>query len=513
VTVALPRGDVGARARLAAQAAVVAVALALRVPNLTTGELYRDDAWPALAARVDLGHAIRLGVTVPGFELFLRTWLAVSRSTLWAQLPALAASVLGVVLAYRIAHRLGAGHVGGLVAAAVLAVSPIAVLYATRVKQYPFDALDALLLVACAVWVRDEPASRRRWLTLLVLAVAAVVFSASVLPVALVTLGFAASAARRGTESRRVAATCVAVYGAFVALWAWAVLRSVPPPLHDSWDANYIHHSSPWRLVTDTWHVLDQFAAGIFYRHGPTGPLLLVALAIGLVVFRRGVAVLLLGPVALAVVLAALERVPLGGGRIDLYLYPGVALAAGVVVHRLVELVPALADRAAAVNVGVVVVVVAFAATAGLRQTRSTPYPSGDVRRLTAGVRERAAPGDAIVVSQFSRYPYALYAPARPRIVFSRSYSTGFTVASTEPDVLVMPAEYYEPGYDADAAVRFAAGRARVWYIATDTPAFDTPPVIQRNEYVAEDHLVAAGYRVTDRIEGHGGHADLLVAP
>jgi hypothetical protein len=488
---------------------VVAVALALRAPNLTTGELYRDDAWPALATRVGLGRAVRLGVTVPGFEVFLRAWLAVSRSTVWAQVPALVVSILGVVLAYRLAHRLGAGDIGALVAAAVLAVSPISVLYATRVKQYPFDALDALLLVAGAVWVREDPEASRRWAALLALAIAAVVFSTSVLPVALVAVAFAAWTGR----THRLARVTLAAYGAFVLLWAWAVLRSVPAPLHDSWDANYIHHSSPWRFVRDTWHVLDQFAAGIFYRHGPTGPLLLLALAIGVLAFHREVAVLLLGPLALAVVLAALERVPLGGGRIDLYLYPGVALATGLAVGRLVELAPALAPRASAVNAVVVLLVVAFAATAGLRQTRATPYPSGDVRRLTAAVRARGAPGDVLVVSQFSRYPYALYSSAPAHVVFSRNYSTGFTVASVEPDVFIMPAEYYEPGYDPDAAVHFAAGRKRVWYIATDTPAFDTPPVIQRNEYVAEDRLLAAGYRVTDRITGHGGHADLLVAP
>ena len=511
MTIALRR-EVGAAGRVAAQAAIVAVALVLRVPNLTTGELYRDDAWPALATRVDLAHAVRLGVTVPGFEVFLRTWLGVSRSTIWAQLPALVVSLLGVVLAYRVARRLGAGHLGGLVAAAVLALSPISVLYATRVKQYTFDAFDALLLIAAALWLRDDPASAPRWAVLLVLAVGAVVFSTSVLPVALVVVAFAVWTAGRDAAARRAAVGATAVYAAFVLLWTWAVLRSVPTPLHTSWDANYIHHSSPWRLVTDTWHVLDEFAAGIFYRHGPTGPLLLAALAVGLVLLHRSVSFLLLGPVALAVVLAALEKVPLGGGRVDLYLYPGVALATGLVADGLVRLAPALSRRTGALTVAVVVVTAGFAATAGLRQTRATPYPSGDVRDLTAAVRARAAPGDVVVVSQFSRYPYALYSAAPPRIVFSRSYSTGFTVASTEPDVFVMPAEYYEPGYDPAAAVGFAAGRSRVWYIATDTPAFDTPPAIQRNEYVAEDRLIAAGYHVADRIRGSGGHADLLLA-
>jgi hypothetical protein len=120
------------------------------------------------------------------------------------------------------------------------------------------------------------------------------------------------------------------------------------------------------------------------------------------------------------------------------------------------------------------------------------------------------APGDAIVVAPFGRYPYAL-SSARAGIVLSRRYSTGFTVASNEPDVLVMPAEFYEQGYEAEVAVRFAASRARVWYLATDTPASDTPPDAQRHEYEPERLIVDSGFTLVDRLPAYGAHADLLV--
>jgi MFS family permease len=389
----------------------------------------------------------------------------------------------------------------------------VSVLYATRVKQYAFDALAALALIALALRARDRPESPGRCVALVVAAVCVVAFSASVLPVAVVAVLFAARHGWRAPAARRVVAVAVGLFGLFALGWSRLVLRSVPRPLHDSWDHNYVHLTSPWRAAADTWHVLDQFASGVFYRHGPTGPLLVAGLAVATARWHRDVLLLLLGPVAVAVGLAALGRVPLGGGRIDEYLYPGMALAAGLAVQNVVHHVHALAARPRVVDVALMALVVGFAVTAGLRQTRATPYPAADVHALDLAVGARRLPGDGVVVGQFSRYPYALYGAAPVRLVFSPAYSTGFAVVSSEPDVYILPAEYYEGGYDPDAAVRFASGYRRIWYIATDTPAFDTPPSIQQNEYVPEVRLVAAGFHVAERLRGEGAHADLLLAP
>jgi hypothetical protein len=76
-----------------------------------------------------------------------------------------------------------------------------------------------------------------------------------------------------------------------------------------------------------------------------------------------------------------------------------------------------------------------------------------------------------------------------------------------------MPAEFFEGGYDPDAAVRFAQRRSRVWYLATDTPASDTPAEVQANEHVPEQRLIADGFTPTERVDAYGVHADLLVRP
>jgi len=484
---------------------LVALALAVRVPALSTTGLYRDDAWPMLATRTDVARAVRIGVTIPGFELFLRAWGGVSTATVWAQAPALVASVTAVALAYLLARRLGCDRAPAMVAGGILALAPMAVLFATRVKPYAIDAVATLVLLALALRLAQR-AGARRWAALTAVAVAAPLFSASVLPVSLVTVGWSAWRAWRTTDAtpaaRRLAVAVPAGYAAFVAGYAAVVLGNVPPPLRDSWASHYVDGLGDARFV------LDEFAAGIFYRHGPTGPVLLAAVVVGVVWARADLVTLLLGPVAVAFALAVADRAPFGGGRTDVYLYPCVALAVALALQR------ALGRwRPPAAPLVVAAALVLFAATAGRRHVEHNPYPGADTAALVAAVRGHMAPGDGMVVAPFTRYAFALYDRPRPEVVLSSRYSTGFTVASPDPDVLILPAEFYETGYDAGAALDFARHRRRVWYLATDTPRSDTPPQVQAYEHEPEHRLLAAGFVVEHRVHVDGAHADLLVRP
>jgi hypothetical protein len=506
---------------------LIGVALAVRVPALSTSGLYRDDAWPLLATRTDLGRAVRMGVTTPGFELFIRTWGGLRPATWWAQAPALVASVAAVAVAYLLARRLGCRPAAALVAGGVLALAPMAVLFATRVKPYAFDAVSCLIVLALAVRLAERPGAKR-WAALAAACVAAPVFSASVLPVALTAMawcgwrafmafGHAAGTASwhaAGTASetnafgRRLAVAVPSAYAVLVAGYAAAVLGNVPPPLRDSWASHYVDGPASARFV------LDEFAAGMFYRHGPTGPLLLAAVFGGVVWARRDLAPLLLGPVVLAFGLAVADRAPFGGGRIDVYLYPCLALALALAVEQVLTGWKTL-DRvpAPAAALAVAGALVVFAATDGRRHVERNPYPGADTAELIAAVRGQAAPGDGVVVAPFTRYAFALYDRPRPEVILSSRYSTGFTVASRDPDVLLLPAEFYETGYDPDQAVPFARDRRRVWYLATDTPVTDTEPVVQEREVEPEARLLADGFVVERRIDVDGAHADLLVRP
>jgi hypothetical protein len=495
-------------------AVLALVAVGVRLPGLTTHGLYRDDAWPALSTKTDLFRAMRFGVTVPGFEVFLRAWLSLGRSTRWAQLPMLAASVAGVVFVYLLARRLRCGRAAATVAAGVLALSPVSVLYATRVKQYSFDALGTLLLITGALAVAARPQSRRRWLVLLIAAVGAAWFSASLLPMGATALayGLVPSWKTGGPTVRRIALGAMGTFAVFAAAYGLVVLRNVPRPLHDSWTDNFIHPGSPGRLVASTLQVLDALADGVLRGPGSSGPLLLLLVVVGAIRYRRDVGLLLAAPLLLALLGALTQRVPLGGGRTDAYLYPCVALSSAMAFQSVLDLARGHL-RQLVPELAVLTAIVAFAWTGARHHMARNPYPAADIGPLMTDVRQHLEPGDAVVVSQFSRYPYALYAARDPTLVFSRRYATGMTVRSTEPDVFIMPAEFFEEGYDPDAAVEFAGDRRRVWYVATDTPPSDTPPAIQALEYEAEQRLIDHGFRIVRRLDAYGVHADLLVRP
>ena len=505
---------------------LVGVALALRAPALTSVGLYRDDAWPALAARTDLGRALRLGITVPGFELAVRLWMGVSRSTLWAQAPVLVASLATVVATYVLVRRLGCGRTPALVAGGILTLAPVHVLYATRLKQYSFDGLLAVAVIAAAVWLWARPGSRSRWALLLGVCTAAALFSASTVPVGIVAMGASAwrglrAGAAPGTTTalgprgpaRRLAVVVPGVYALAMAGYATAVLGSVPPQLHALWEPGFVDASSPGRLVSTTWDVVSAFAAGLFYRRGPLGPLVLTAAVVGAVAYRRDLALLAVGPLAVAFALAVARRAPFGGGRTDAYLYPGVALAVALAVHHAVDAGWFARVGERLVHGTVAVGIFAFALTAGRAHVRHNPYPGVDMAGLQAAVARQQEPGDGVVVTPFSRYPWALYGERRPVVDLSSRFTTGFTVRDRSPDTLIVEAEYVEEGYDPGVVVPFAERHRRVWYVATDSPPSDTPAEAQVREGDAERLLLDRGWRVERRIEVEGGHVDLLLPP
>ncbi len=496
---------------LAAMALLVVVALWLRTPGLSTLGLYRDDAWPALATKASLSDALGMGVTTPGFELFLRSWLSVSQATPWAQAPALAAAILSIVGVYLLARRVGCERVAAMAAGGLLALAPINVLFATRVKPYQFDALSTVALIAAAVGVAEQPSSRRRWAVLMLVSVASAVFSASTLAVSISAVAWCAVlSVRRGRGRSRLLGTVLPVtYLALVGAYATLVLGRVPPSLRTSWSGHYISASTPAELVRTTTSVVGSFAAGVFPTNGVVAALVLVVLALGALWYRPPLAVLVMAPVLVALGLALVHRAPFGGGRIDIYLYPCVALLAAMAIQKILDTGPAVPTGLAQLALAAAIVV--YAATNGLEHVRANPYPAADIGPLTAAVRARMEPGDAMVVGPFSRYPFALYGDSDPQVVMSSLYAPGFTVRSRDPDVLIMPAEFFEDGYDEDQAVRFAEGRARVWYLATDTPESDTPGDVQAYEYRPEQRLLADGFEIVERIEGVGVHADLLV--
>ena len=495
-------------------ATLVAASLALRVGGVTSGSLYRDDAWVALGARTDLLTAAKLGLTVPGFATFHAVWGRMDAASWWAQLPQLAASVATVGATFLLARRMGGERAWALAGAGAVALSAEAIVFATRVKPYSMDSLHAVGVMALALWTVRRPTGRR-WLALAGACLAAEIWSASIFPITTSAIAWAVwmclrhpdpDATATGSARSRAAATATLIAHVFViGIAAFAVARATPPPLHDSWGSNYI--SSPERA----WRIAAALAGGLFHRGGSLGAVVLGLAAFVVAWRRRDLAPLLLGPIGLAVALAMAGRVPLGGGRIDIYLYPTLALTLAVGLDEVARPLLRRPRTAGPAAVLVTVALVAVTLVSARHVVERAPYPGSEMASLVDQLDGARQPGDGVVVAPYSRFAYARSARPDPIITISRRYSTRFTVASPDPAVLILPAEYYEVGYDPDAGVPFARRHRRVWYVGTDTPATDTAPPMQAYEYEPENRILAAGWRVTRTIRVRGAHADLLV--
>ncbi len=228
-------------ATLAALVVITAFGAWLRVQGLTRLTLYTDDAWAAMAARVGIGTAARMGVTAPGYYLAERAWIHLSPgSTVWAQIPALVLGLVGIAAAYALVRTYGLPRWLGLVAAAVVATGPVMVAYSTHVKEYGADFVLASALLALAETSRRCRSSARLLGSLAGLSVVSFFVSASVVTVfgaawgALLIDGFSDRERRS-----RVLAWGAGTAGA-CAVIGLAFFRSLPASLHEFWLARRV---------------------------------------------------------------------------------------------------------------------------------------------------------------------------------------------------------------------------------------------------------------------------------
>ena len=196
--------------------AVAIIGTIARLGELSSGTLYRDDAWVALTTRVPLATAARMVVTTPGFVLGERVWIGWFPHTVWVdQLPTLLASIAGIV-----------------------AVAYSDVQYATRIKPYAFDLLGACLVLWLAERVRRTGARGAPWLAAASIAVCA--FSLTPVPLVVgVWVALGVEAISRKTLSVRLVASGVVTAVGLGGLWL-AVRGGVSPRLRTSWNGYYL---------------------------------------------------------------------------------------------------------------------------------------------------------------------------------------------------------------------------------------------------------------------------------
>lgn len=462
---------------------LVGVALALRWPALAPSSLWLDDAWVALVHRTEGWQELRfVGFAAPGFAALLRGWLALAGfSELQAQVPALVAGVLLGPAVYLLTRWRGWHPVAGVLGGVTLVVSPIAITYATRVKQYTTEGLLTVAVLALALWVVDRPGDDRRWAALIGVGLVGTVVSAFLAPsVGAAVLAGLVAALRRGDRRGSLRAVAWGTgYGAVALMWYALVLApAVTTSISGFWSEEFLVLDAGVGALLDS---AVTAAGGVLSGWLPVraaigGGLLLLAMS-ALVLAARDhradpvvedevvLLVLFLGAGALGSALAALQLAPLGGGRTDLYLYPSLSLLLVVGADAAVRSLRGRSRWASAVWLGLLVLL-----SAGLLRAAEPvgPYPAWDVRPLAAEVEVRAQDDDALLIYPATMWAYALYTDGEVELVPDEGSAWGFAPRFADPRVHVLPRGRDDPGAYLPTVSMFAAGDTGVvWLLAS----------------------------------------------
>ncbi len=460
-----------------------------RAPGFTSSSLWFDDAWSAMPARVSLATAAKMVTTAPGYTFALRSWLRLHPEvTWWAQLPAFVAGVAGVVAVYALLRAFRAWWPLRYLGALVVAASPVAIDYSTRVKQFGVD-----LLLACAVlWLFERwrrSGARRDAVLVAVACAGSLLVSATTLvvcaAVAVVAVLVGLIERERRGDAAVVATTTAGTLAVSYVLW----LRHLSPSLHYGWTKRgYLLSTTSLHRVAFSFEAMGtgifHWMLGVPLGRGrvstaitPVGVVLaLLAAAVLLavcvpplvaVVRRRGRAP---GPlvasslaVVLAVVLALLGRSPFGGGRTDEVLYPPILL---LFAGAITPLVARGTERARRVAVAGVVVVAGV--LVGVGATHRAAYPTTDLRPLAEQLAQpvNVARSRVVVVDPWLTFTWAYDGLSATAVSFTHtqlSWSQGFHVVSLDPNV-VISTNYFFPDRSYSA---LTSRTHRVWYVAS----------------------------------------------
>jgi hypothetical protein len=486
-------------APLVGLAAVVCFGAWTRAPGFTRKDLWFDDAWEVLPSKVGIGTAIHMVNTTPGYTLALRSWAALHPGyAWWDQVPAFALGVASIVAVYLLLRYYRASWPIALLGALVVAASPVAATYSTRVKQFNGDIVLACVLLWLFERWRREP-SRRAAVMLAVGGAVAMLFSATTAIVVIPIAVAATLAALADRTRRRDAAILLCVVGVVGVVEYVVWLRHLSHSLYAGWSSRgYILSARSLHRVE---YSLQAMGTGIFHwmlgaptgHPGyPSGAVTASGLAIAavaaivltvlvvppLVAAARGIRSVP-GPlcvpalcVALAVLLALVGVSPFGGGRTDEVLYPAILLlSAGALPVRSHE--PSRADRQR--RVAMAGVIVASLLLVALGATHRATYPSTSVRDAVADLDAQRQPGDVDVVDPWLTFTWADDDLSKTDVSLTNGYfpwSQGFHVVSRDKDVVISSNYFFPDDQYADLAHR----TSRVWYVGVGRKASPSHP-------------------------------------
>lgn len=282
-----------------------------------------------------LGPLESAQAAAPGFLLAQRAMhVMLGRSELAMRLLPLLAAIAGMLLFARLAWRT-VPPAAALLLVLLFACSERLIWHAAEAKQYSVDVLVAVVLL----WVAldERRSATRRLVSCAAIATLAIWFShATAFLFGGASLALLPAVWREhANRPARAAATWIACNAAFavsfLALYLVSIRDQQVSVLYSYWAEGFVDFTRPWFIPVWFAHQLLDI---VNYGLDLGGPVLLpLALIGGYVLYvtaRRQALSILLFPVGLVLIAAALRQYPFGGSRLTLFLTPAAFLLAGV---------------------------------------------------------------------------------------------------------------------------------------------------------------------------------------
>jgi len=500
-----PQGSSSAGPGWAGLAAVAAVALVLRLHGLTAGDVWVDEANSILTAQHPvpaLLERLRTDSSPPFYYLALRGWAALVGESP-AALRALSVAIgTGLVVAVGRLGRRWVGPRGALLAAWVVAVSPMQVYHSQQVRMYALLALLALVSLHALARTIDTGARRfaALWVGSTLLALYTHNFAFHLLP--LQALWILAS----GTTRRHLSLWSAAAAVGLLAYLPWlpSLLEQLANRDHYAW------YEPLWRakgVLGTAYQVLLAASPGgeLVAKWTPAeipGWFGLPALAAGALAGwgavrqlrnragpeRLAVVSAVAVPLATSLALSSLLTPHLVPGRVDQLMAPFFALLVGAGLA-------ALPGRSSPLLAAGLLAVPALAVRPAMYPDFAAYGLAGSDRAAARALAERARPGDVLLCTSLTRAPLAYYLgrAGAPLALHSFPRDTARHLGS-QNDARWLA----DPGaLAAELEASLAAARSdlgpggRLWVARVPTPINRglAPPALRRRGWESADRL------------------------
>jgi len=328
--------------------------------------------------------------------------------------------IASMLLFWRLAIRIASPR-SALIAVGVLAASYYPVRHAAEVKPYAIDMLVSLAAIYLGWKISRNPFRKWYWTGLILLGGVGpwvsypFVFAAGAVGAYLICVFLRPARPKAGAMAIIYCILLTASFASMYLLYGKAQGTAASHLVtHKTWAGAFPPLDSPWNLPL--WlakvHTGNMMAYPIGGRSGRSALTLALVLIGAITLWRRDrrVLLLLLGPLLLNFVAAAMKRYPYGtSARVSLYLGPGFCLLCGIGLGSLLR--RSLRDHRLRNGLAIALCILGSIATVGIARDIIHPYKKRSAQINRSAMRwlsEQMQPGDRwIVYNALNDVPYA----------------------------------------------------------------------------------------------------------